>query len=63
MDHAAIVRPVDAAPGNMVEGDLLDLFETEDANAEVLSPGEFGCCDEVFVVLWSCCRLQMSITL
>ena len=42
MDQAAIVSPVDAAPGNTVEGDLLDLFETDEANAKALSPGGFG---------------------
>ena len=42
VDQAAVVRPVDAAPGDMVDGDLLDMFETEDESAEALSLGGCG---------------------
>ena len=42
MDRAAVVRPADAVPGDMLEGDLLDMFETEDASAEALSLGGCG---------------------
>ena len=42
MDQAAIVGPLGAAPGDMVDGDLLDMFETEDASAEALSLGGCG---------------------
>ena len=42
MDQAAIVSPINAVPGDMVAGDLLDMFETEDASAEALSLGACG---------------------
>ena len=61
VDQAAIVRPVDAAPGSTVEGDLLDIFEAEDASAEALSLGGCGMWDLVsWQVLWSSRRLCLS---
>ena len=57
-----MVRPVEAAPGSMGEGDLLDMFEAEDASAEALSLGGCGIWDVAsWQVLWSTRRLILSL--